>query len=158
MSWTSPWTSNKMSITMHSVPTTPLVLISASILSHLAKTPGTPISLETQNLGVHLTPHPTLDMNWSCATFDSLELWPQFQGEWEILIAMHPLQACALYAHSLSISSALITMCTWHTCRWMATAHITAIWKFFSSSDSGPPLFAHHLPWRFIAYWMIWWL
>jgi hypothetical protein len=61
-----------MSITTRSVPTTPLVPISASIPSHLAKTPGTPISLETQNLGTRLTPHPTLDANRSCATSDGL--------------------------------------------------------------------------------------
>jgi hypothetical protein len=48
---------------MHSVPITLLVLISASILSHLAKTPNTLISLEMQNLGSRLTPYPTLNAN-----------------------------------------------------------------------------------------------
>jgi hypothetical protein len=44
-----------MSITTCSIPATLLAAISTSILSHLAKTPGTLISPETQNLGAHLT-------------------------------------------------------------------------------------------------------
>jgi hypothetical protein len=52
-------TSDGMSITTRSVPATPLAAISTSIPSHLAKTPGTPISPETQNLGARLTPQGT---------------------------------------------------------------------------------------------------
>ncbi|KAF8499091.1 ARM repeat-containing protein [Russula emetica] len=51
--------SDGMSITTRSVPATPLAAISTSIPSHLAKTPGTPISPETQNLGARLTPQGT---------------------------------------------------------------------------------------------------
>ena len=48
-----------MSITTRSVPATPLAGISTTIPSHLSKTPGTPISPETQNLGARLTPQGT---------------------------------------------------------------------------------------------------
>src|ERR1700684_321621 len=41
--------------TTHSIPATPLAGISTTIPSHLAKTPGTPISPEAQNFGAHLT-------------------------------------------------------------------------------------------------------
>jgi len=51
--------SDGMSITTCSVLATPLAAISTSIPSHLAKTPGTPISPETQNLGARLTPQGT---------------------------------------------------------------------------------------------------
>ncbi len=51
--------SDGMSITTRSVPATPLAGISTTIPSHLAKTPGTPISPDTQNLGARLTPQGT---------------------------------------------------------------------------------------------------
>ncbi len=51
--------SDGMSITTRSVPATPLTGISTTIPPHLAKTPGTPISPETQNLGARLTPQGT---------------------------------------------------------------------------------------------------
>jgi hypothetical protein len=61
--WISPLApSDGMSITTCSIPATPLVAISTSIRSHLAKTPGTPISPEMQNLGVHLTPQGTHEL------------------------------------------------------------------------------------------------
>ncbi|KAI0264529.1 hypothetical protein BGY98DRAFT_76010 [Russula aff. rugulosa BPL654] len=54
--------SDGTSITTCPIPTTPLAAISTSILSHLAKTPGTPISPETQKLGAHLTPKGTYQL------------------------------------------------------------------------------------------------
>jgi hypothetical protein len=47
--------SDGISITTRSVPATPLAEISTTILSHLANTPGMPISLGAQNFGARLT-------------------------------------------------------------------------------------------------------
>ena len=111
--------SDGMSITTRSVPATPLAAISTSIPSHLAKTPGTPISPDTQNLGARLTPQGTHqlgdspmsgDLRSSLSRLSNHGQYDNFEAGYDDPLHVGPLSIHSLFFVDMILCSRTVVM------------------------------------------------